>query len=114
MAGTFTFTGTILFGDGVTPIVGAPVHVTTPDYPDSVANIVYTGGASAVTDTNGQFSMTLVSEPDIRYVVTCERATFGSVRFLPAAAGATLDLADVLASYSSPDLTGNVIDGGTP
>lgn len=113
MAGTFTFTGTLFYGDGVTPIVGATVRVTTPDYPDSVANIVYSGGASAVTDTVGHFTMTLVSEPDIRYVVTCDRATFGSVPFLPAASGATLDLADALVAYNSADLFGPVIDGGT-
>jgi hypothetical protein len=114
MAGTFTFTGTLTYGDGVTPIVGASVRVSMPDYPDTVGNILYSGGASAMTDTAGHFSMTLISEPDIRYVVSCDRATFGSVPFLPSGVGSTLDLSDVIASAGGGDILGPTIDGGTP
>jgi hypothetical protein len=114
MSGTFTLTGKLASQDGSTPIVGAVVRVTSADFSDTTTNTVYTGGITAVTDINGSFSMTLVSESDIRYTLTCDRASFGAARFLPAGDGDSLDLSDIIASSGGSDLSGDIIDGGTP
>lgn len=101
MSGTFTLTGRLLYNDHVTARVSSRVQVSAPIYPDTVDNIVYSGGSSAVTDANGAFSMTLLTEPGLYYTVSSDDGAFVPVTFAAPTAGTVLDITDAIL-YNPP------------
>lgn len=98
MSATFTLTGKLLHHDHVTPHVSAEVDLVAVVYADATDHVVYTQGATAVTDANGAFSLTLLTEPGLFYTVKSVSVPplFDPVTFPAPASGTTTDLASLV------------------
>lgn len=109
MASTFTLTGTLYHQDNVTPVANTGLKIKAAPYPDPALSILYTRGISFVTDANGHFSQTLVTESGLYYTIrsTAKVPMFAPITFAAGSAGATLDLS-TLTSYDPTGMVPNV------
>jgi hypothetical protein len=109
MAGTFTLTGRFKHNDGVTPWVNSTIHYASSPYPDTTDDTVYYSQDTIVTDANGSFSITLVTETSLFYVMTSDDNLFTPNPFTFAAptAGSTRDVTD-LAVFDPSTITSSI------
>lgn len=97
MAGTFTLTGRFKRNDGVTPYVNSTIRIDAAPFPDITDNTVYSSSFNIITDGNGSFSITLVTETSLYYRLSSSENLFDPNPFTFAAptAGTTLDVSDL-------------------
>jgi hypothetical protein len=98
MAGTFTLTGRFKHNDGVTPWVNSTIRYASSPYPDTTDDTVYYSQDTIVTDANGSFSITLVTETSLFYIMTSDDNLFtpNPFTFAAPAAGSTRDVTDLV------------------
>jgi hypothetical protein len=109
MAGTFTLTGRFKHNDGVTPWVNSTIHYASSPYPDTTDDTVYYSQDTIVTDANGSFSITLVTETSLFYIMTSDDNLFtpNPFTFAAPAAGTTKDVTD-LAVFDPSTITSSI------
>jgi hypothetical protein len=109
MAGTFTLTGRFKHNDGVTPWVNSTIRYASSPYPDTTDDTVYYSQDTIVTDANGSFSITLVTETSLFYIMTSDDNLFtpNPFTFAAPAAGSTRDVTD-LAVFDPSTITSSI------
>lgn len=94
MSGSFTLTGKLMHHDKVTPHADEPIVISADTYKDTTDKVIYTEGATAVTDADGSFSISLLTEAGLSYTVTSgsSPALFAPITFVAPTAGSTVDI----------------------